>query len=103
LPEPAVVSNDPAVSSPAGERSQGSAANPMSDFEYEQATLPRAQLARARGLAAPYIPGGTDPDPEGTSARERIYIRLLIALVVFIVGGAIAVSVGGLILTGQLQ
>ena len=25
---------------------------------------PRAELARARGLEAPYIPGGEDPEPE---------------------------------------
>ena len=75
----------------------------MSEFDYEQATTPRAQLARARGLAAPYIPGGTDPDPGATAARERIYLRLLVALVVLIVGGSIAVSVAGLIFTGKLQ
>ena len=30
---------------------------------------PRAELARARGLDAPYIPGGEDPEPESRSAR----------------------------------
>ena len=46
---------------------------------------PRAVQARARGLAAPYIPGGTDPDAEGTRRREQRYLRLLIAMVVIVV------------------
>jgi hypothetical protein len=103
LPELAQVSSDTTASPPAGERSRESAPDALSEFDYEQATTPRAQLARARGLAAPYIPGGRDPDPAATSARERIYVRLLIALVVLIVGGSILVSVAGLLLTGRLQ
>jgi len=46
---------------------------------------PRAVQARARGLAAPYIPGGTDPDAEGSRLREQRYVRLLIAMVVVVV------------------
>jgi hypothetical protein len=46
---------------------------------------PRAVQARARGLAAPYIAGGEDPDPESTRQRERPYLRLLIAMIVVIV------------------
>jgi hypothetical protein len=46
---------------------------------------PRATGARARGLAAPYIAGGRDPDPEGTRRRERRYVRALIVMVVVIV------------------
>lgn len=101
MPEPA--SSDPAATLPAGEPAGAALPNPMSAFDYQQATTPRAQLARARGLAAPYIPGGLDPDPAATSSRERIYVRLLIALVIVIVGGSVLVSVVGLILTGQLQ
>ena len=54
---------------------------------------PRAERARARGLAAPYIPGGTDPDPEGTRRRERRYLRLLVAMVAIIVIGAFLAGV----------
>jgi hypothetical protein len=56
----------------------------------------RAQHARARGLAAPYIAGGRDPDPEAGRREERFYGRLLVLMVVvlvfggFIVGFAIA-------------
>lgn len=46
---------------------------------------PRAVQARARGLAAPYIAGGLDPDYETTRRRERRTMRLLIAMVVAVV------------------
>jgi len=46
---------------------------------------PRGVQARARGLAAPYIPGGTDPDAEGTRVREQRYVRLLVAMVVVVI------------------
>lgn len=46
---------------------------------------PRAAHARARGLKAPYIPGGRDPDPERGRAEERRYLRLLIAMVIVVI------------------
>lgn len=46
---------------------------------------PRAVQARARGLAAPYIAGGEDPDMSATRRREGRYLRLLIAMVVVVV------------------
>ncbi|HTK45927.1 MAG TPA: hypothetical protein VL749_11310 [Patescibacteria group bacterium] len=46
---------------------------------------PRAVQARARGLAAPYIAGGEDPDMATTKQRERRYLRLLVAMVVVVV------------------
>jgi hypothetical protein len=45
----------------------------------------RNAAARARGLAAPYIPGGRDPDPEGAAREERRYLKILVAMVVTIV------------------
>ena len=56
----------------------------------------RAQHARARGLAAPYIAGGRDPDPETGRREERFYVRLLLIMVValalggFVIGTVIA-------------
>jgi hypothetical protein len=48
----------------------------------------RAVAARARGLAAPYIPGGRDPEPEAGLEEERKYTRLLLIMVgVIIIGG----------------
>jgi hypothetical protein len=46
---------------------------------------PRAAQARARGLAAPYIAGGEDPDLAQTHRTERRYMRLLIAMIVVVV------------------
>ena len=46
---------------------------------------PRAAQARARGLAAPYIAGGEDPDLAATRRREGRYLRLLIAMIVIVV------------------
>ena len=46
---------------------------------------PRAAQARARGLAAPYIAGGEDPNPERTRREERRYKVLLVAMVIAVV------------------
>lgn len=59
---------------------------------------PRAELARARGLDAPYISGGTDPDPERAIQIDRYYGRLLLIMVIvivlagFVIGIAIALA-----------
>lgn len=48
----------------------------------------RNQHARKRGLSAPYIAGGRDPDPAPGLAEERRMLRLLIAMVLVIAFGA---------------
>lgn len=45
----------------------------------------RAAQARARGLAAPYIAGGDDPDIEATRRREQKYLTLLILMIVVLI------------------
>jgi hypothetical protein len=45
----------------------------------------RSAAARARGLAAPYIPGGRDPDQARAESEDRRYLRLLLIMVVVIV------------------
>ena len=45
----------------------------------------RAQAARRRGLATPYIPGGGDPDQARAEREDRRYVRILIVMVVAIV------------------
>jgi hypothetical protein len=45
----------------------------------------RSAAARARGLAAPYIPGGRDPDQARAESEDRRYLRLLLIMVVIIV------------------
>jgi hypothetical protein len=54
---------------------------------------PRATQARARGLAAPYIAGGLDPDIEKTQRAERRYARLLIAMIVIVVIAGFALGI----------
>ena len=53
---------------------------------------PRAARARAKGLDAPYIAGGNDPDPAAGQAEERRYWRLLIAMVVTIVASGFVIG-----------
>lgn len=61
---------------------------------------PRARIARAKGLDAPYIAGGRDPDPEAGWREERHYGKLLVAMVAalmfggFVIGIAIAIALG---------
>jgi hypothetical protein len=62
----------------------------------------RAVHARARGLPAPYIPGGSDPDPDGGLEEERRYGRLLIWMIVVIVlAGFVLGFIGMLIIGGN--
>jgi hypothetical protein len=74
------------------------AALPADPAEYDS---PRARIARAKGLEAPYIAGGLDPDPEAGLAEERHYGKLLLWMVAalmfggFVIGIAIAITVGG--------
>jgi hypothetical protein len=53
---------------------------------------PRNVRARAKGLDAPYIAGGDDPDPARGLWEDRHYGRLLIAMVVVLVLGAFVVG-----------
>jgi hypothetical protein len=46
---------------------------------------PRAERARAKGLKAPYIVGGNDPEIATAQAEERRLWRILVAMVVVIV------------------
>jgi len=45
----------------------------------------RSSRARARGLSAPYIPGGRDPQPEVGRREERYYLRILVIMVVAVI------------------
>ena len=53
---------------------------------------PRAVRARAKGLEAPYIAGGDDPDPAAGQAEERRYWRLLIGMVLTIVASGFVIG-----------
>jgi hypothetical protein len=45
----------------------------------------RNEAARRRGLAAPYIPGGRDPDQATANREERRYLKILLLMVIVIV------------------
>jgi hypothetical protein len=53
----------------------------------------RAASARARGLSAPYIAGGRDPDPDSGLREERFYGRLLLLMVAVIVGAGFILGI----------
>jgi hypothetical protein len=53
----------------------------------------RARLARERGLSAPYIAGGHDPEPAKGRREERFYGRLLLLMVVVIVLAGFVVGI----------
>ena len=61
---------------------------------------PRAELARAKGLETPYVPGGEDPEPEKARHEERFLGRILVIMVLVIVSagfilGLLTSALGG--------
>lgn len=60
---------------------------------------PRAVLARARGLSAPYIAGGQDPEPKGGLREDRVYGRLLMLMVVGLVLMGFVLGIAGNVIT----
>jgi hypothetical protein len=54
---------------------------------------PRAERARAKGLKAPYITGGDDPDIAAARAEERRLWRILLAMVVVIVSAGFVIGI----------
>jgi hypothetical protein len=61
----------------------------------------RNVAARKRGLEQPYIVGGEDPDLEQTLAKERPYVRLLIAMVIGIVALGFVLGIASTLITGR--
>ncbi len=53
---------------------------------------PRAVRAREKGLQAPYIAGGLDPDPAAGRAEERRLGRLLVVMIVVIVSSGFVIG-----------
>ncbi|MBF8290662.1 MAG: hypothetical protein HW391_1630 [Chloroflexi bacterium] len=60
----------------------------------------RNQHARKRGLAAPYIAGGRDPDPAAGRAEERRLLRWLLVMIVTIVLSGFVLGILGNLVTG---
>jgi hypothetical protein len=63
---------------------------PPDPAEYDSA---RAKIARAKGLEAPYIAGGQDPDPEAGLEEERHYGKLLLWMVVALMLGGFVIGI----------
>jgi len=71
---------------------------PADPVEYDSA---RARIARDKGLEAPYIAGGKDPDPGPGLREERYYGKLLIARVVTLILAGFVLGVALVIATGS--
>jgi hypothetical protein len=69
---------------------------PPDPAEYDS---PRAQRARARGLSAPYIAGGRDPEPEAGRREERLFGRLLVVMIAVIVASGFIIGIAVALLT----
>ena len=53
---------------------------------------PRAVRARQKGLQAPYIAGGDDPDPAAGLAEDRRLVRLLLGMAIAIVASGFIIG-----------
>jgi hypothetical protein len=58
----------------------------------------RSAAARRRGLAAPYIPGGRDPDQAVAEAEDRRLLRILVIMVIVIVLAGFVLGVVALLI-----
>jgi hypothetical protein len=63
---------------------------PPDPAEYDSA---RAKIARAKGLEAPYIAGGQDPDPAAGLEEERHYGKLLLWMVLALMLGGFVIGI----------
>lgn len=77
--------------------SEAPAPLPPDPAQYDEV---RNEHARKRGLSAPYIAGGRDPDPESGRAEERRYLRWLILMVVVIVLSGFVLGIIGNLISG---
>jgi hypothetical protein len=78
-----------------GSRVPPSGALPADPSAYDSE---RNTAARARGLSAPYIAGGRDPDQARADREDRRYLKILLVMVVvivlagFVLGGLAAIA-----------
>ncbi len=79
----------PTAPEPAAPRVAAVSTLPPDPVAYDS---PRAVRARAKGLQAPYIAGGQDPDPAAGIAEERRYVRLLVAMAVVIIASGFVIG-----------
>lgn len=60
----------------------------------------RNEHARRRGLDAPYIGGGRDPELRATLAKERRLVRLLVGMAIGIVALGFILGIAAALITG---
>ena len=84
------MTDDASAGPPGGEQAPPPRRPAPDPSEYD---TERNAAARARGLAAPYIQGGRDPEPEEGLREERYYLRLLLIMVVAIVAGGFVIGI----------
>jgi hypothetical protein len=79
--------NAPSAGGPPDDRSAPPAVAPAAPIPPDPSAYDseRNAAARARGLAAPYIPGGRDPDQEAADRDDRRNLKILLVFVVAIV------------------
>ncbi len=94
-PTPAPV--PPGSARPAELVASGEPVAAASPVPHPGRSVPWPPKADQRGLAAPYPPGGVDPEPDAGRREERFYLRLLLAMVLLIVVGGFAISLIGLL------
>ena len=85
---------------PSGSRQRPGSSPRQLPPDPEKYDSPRAAAARARGLDAPYIPGGEDPEFETARRQERFYGRILLAMIVVIVAAGFVLGILGNLITG---
>jgi hypothetical protein len=61
---------------------------------------PRAEIARRKGLEAPYIAGGHDPEPEAARREERRLLRLLLMTVVLVILSGFVLGALSMLISG---
>jgi hypothetical protein len=94
------------VEEPDGEAGSGRPRRPAGALppDPEAFDSPRAQRAREKGLAAPYISGGNDPDLPQALAEERRLGRWLVLMVaVIIAAGFVLGAIVGLLTPSAVQ
>jgi hypothetical protein len=80
---------DRATMPPAPPRPPANATLPPDPAAYDSE---RSAAARRRGLSAPYIPGGRDPDQANAEREDRRYLRILLAMVIVIVAAGFLIG-----------
>jgi hypothetical protein len=108
-PTPTPTPTDPATGDPTGVAPDAPPAAPPTPSspillppDPDAYDSERNVAARARGLSAPYIAGGRDPEPEVGIQEERRYLRLLLIMVAVIIIGGFVLGIIANLMSGAV-